>query len=114
MNIGPEPCIAAVRANSACFCITLDREVLAQKLDAETGSDGFGIRLTEAHPNLFANSPVFLATETMTAMKIVVAAIETVAALPPFRAAVLEWGPAIAAQDFGPNEWQVLGNEVAD
>ncbi|MES2698788.1 MAG: hypothetical protein V4647_04170 [Pseudomonadota bacterium] len=102
MNIGCEPSIVALRANAACFCITLDREELAQKLDAETGSKGFGIRLAASHPYLFANSPVFLATETMIAMKTVVAAVETAAALPPFRAAVLEWAPAIAAADFGP------------
>mgnify|MGYP007026942661 CR=1 FL=1 len=85
MNIGREPSIGALRANAACFCITLDREELAQKLDAETGSKGFGIRLAASHPYLFANSPVFLATETMIAMKTVVAAVETAAALPPFR-----------------------------
>lgn len=93
---------AALRANAACFCITLDRELLAQKLDTGTGSEGFGLRLAASHPNLFANSPVFLATDILIAMEAVVAAVETATALPSFRAAVLEWAPEIAIEDFGP------------
>ncbi|OBX19489.1 hypothetical protein A9995_06985 [Erythrobacter sp. QSSC1-22B] len=93
---------AALRANAECFCFTLDRELLARKLETETGSEGFGIRLAGSHPYLFANSPVFLAPDSMNAMKAVVAAVEMATALPPFRAAVLEWAPQIAADDFGP------------
>lgn len=102
MSIRSETGSAALQANAACFCITLDREALAQKLDAETGSKGLSIEMAASHPYLFANSPVFLAAETMIAMKTVVAAVEAATSLPTFRAAVLEWAPGIATKDFGP------------
>lgn len=100
MQVASEARQAALHANAACSCITLDRKILMQTLDADT--EGLGARLAVSHPYLFANSPVFLAPETMTAMKAVVEAVETAVALPPFRAAALEWAPSIAASDFGP------------
>jgi hypothetical protein len=93
---------AALVANAACSCITLDREMLVETLDADTGSEGFGARLAASHPYLFASSPVFLAPETMTAMRAVVSAIEAAAARPLFRAAALAWAPPSAVTDFGP------------
>jgi hypothetical protein len=92
----------ALLANAACSCITLDREMLVGAFDRDTGSEGFGARLGSSHPYLFASSPVFLAAETMTAMKAVVTAIESATALPLFRAAVLAWAPPTAVEDFGP------------
>lgn len=102
MEAASEARQAALRANTACSCISLDRGMLVRMLDADTGSDGFGACLTASHPYMFANSPVFLAPGTMSAMKAVVEAIESAAALPPFRAAALGWAPPIAASDFGP------------
>lgn len=102
MNKLSEAQQAALLANAACTCITLDREMLIRTLDTDIGSEGFGLGLSVSHPYLFANSPVFLAPETMTAMKAVVAAIECAATLPLFRAATLEWTPPIALADFGP------------
>lgn len=92
----------ALRANTDCACVTLDREKLVQMLDANSETVGFGARLTTSHPYLFANSPVFLAPETMAAMKTIVSAIESATALPLFRSAALEWAPSIAAANFGP------------
>jgi hypothetical protein len=93
---------SALLANAACSCITLERRRLERMLDAGTGLADFGARLAVSHPYLFANSPVFLAPETMAAMKAVVTAVERAAALPPFRAAALDWATPIAAADFGP------------
>jgi hypothetical protein len=93
---------AALHANAACSCITLDQEMLVQILDANAGSEGFGAQLVASHPYLFANSPVFLALETSAAMKAVVQAVEAAVTLPPFRDAALQWAPPIAAADFGP------------
>lgn len=93
---------AALLANAACSCITLDRAMLMETLDSDTGSEGFGARLVASHPYLFAGSPVFLAPETMTAMRAVVSAIEAAAARPLFRAAALAWAPPSAVTDFGP------------
>ncbi len=102
MKTGLEIRRAALHANAACSCITLDQELLVQVLDANVGSEGFGADLVASHPYLFANSPVFLAHETIAAMKAVVEAVETAVALPPFRDAVLQWAPSIATLDYGP------------
>lgn len=93
---------AALLANTACACVTLDREMLVRMLDADTALQGFGARLAVSHPYLFASSPVFLASETMSAMEAVIASVETAAALPSFQTAALEWAPPIALTDFGP------------
>ena len=102
MKTGLEIRRDALHANAACLCITLDQELLVQVLDANVGSEGFGADLVASHPYLFANSPVFLAHETIAAMKAVVGAVETAVALPPFRDAVLQWAPSIATLDYGP------------
>ena len=102
MNAASKARRAALLANTACACITLDRDLLVRMLDAETASEGFGARLAVSHPYLFANSPVFLAPETVAAMKAVVAAVETAAALQPFQAAALAWALPVAVPDFGP------------
>tara|TARA_R110000787_G_scaffold286414_1_gene404750 strand:+ start:24453 stop:25736 length:1284 start_codon:yes stop_codon:yes gene_type:complete len=93
---------SALIANAACACMTLDRNMLVRLLDADTAVQGFGDRLTVSHPYLFANSPVFLASDTISAMKAVIASVESVAALPSFQTAALGWAPPIAVPDFGP------------
>ena len=102
MKTGLEMRPAALHANAACSCITLDQEMLIKMLDANVGTEGFGTGLLASHPYLFANSPVFLAYETLAAMKAVFQAIESAIALPSFRAAALQWAPPIASADFGP------------
>ena len=102
MNAGLEIRQGALHANAACSCITLDQEMLVKILDESTGSEGFGVSLAASHPYLFANSPVFMSLETMAAMKAIVEAVEAAVALPPFRAAALEWAPDISAADFEP------------
>lgn len=93
---------AADRLNEACFCITLDRRRLNQVLDETLGEAGFGPGLVDAHPWLFANSPVFLRSDLLDDMLEVVAAVQAVADLPNYRAAALDWAPALARPDPGP------------
>lgn len=102
MKTGLEIRQAALHANAACSCITLDRAMLVKMLDENAGSEGFGASLVASHPYLFANSPVFIALETIAEMKAVVEAVEAAVALPLFRALALQWAPATAAADFGP------------
>ncbi len=104
MNDGRIAMVAAVadRLNEACFCITLDRRLLNQVLDGTVAEAGFGQGLVDAHPWLFANSPVFLRSDLLGDMLEVVAALQAVAGLPDYRAAALAWAPALARPDPGP------------
>ena len=93
---------AAERLNQWCFCITLDRSALLESLDAQVGSVGFAAALATSHSSLFSNVPVFIPSETMSALKRVVAAVEAAARLPGYRDAALTWAASVAATDFGP------------
>jgi len=93
---------SAERINANCLCITLDRAKLTEMLDVTVGQVGFGENLLNAQPHLFANSPVFVDQQTLTAMIEVVAAIEEVSRSAQFRSTVMSWAPEIAAHDFGP------------
>lgn len=93
---------AAEQLNGGCFCITLDRHLLGEVLDRETGLGGFAADLAKTHPSLFSSVPVFVPAETMAEMARVVAAIETASRLPGFRDAALAWAPPIARAAFGP------------
>jgi hypothetical protein len=92
----------AERLNHECFCISLDRPSLMQKLDAEVGTTGFAAALAATHPSLFSNVPVFVSQDTISAMESVVTAVETAAQLPGFHAAAMAWAPPIALADLGP------------
>ena len=90
------------RLNRHCFCITLDREVLREAAERETGDPEFCNDLARTRPHLFSNVPVFLPPEDLTEMGRIVAAIEAAASLPEYRREVLSWAPAIAIADHGP------------
>lgn len=92
----------AERLNRGCFCISLDREELSVALDHEVGETGFAAALMATHPILFSNVPVFVPSDTLAKIGQVIAAIEAVARLPGYRAAVLSYAPAVAIKDFGP------------
>ncbi len=104
MDNASEPCSdreVAERLNKACFCVTLDRHSLEASLRGELGAEAFAALASERR-HLFAEAPVFLPASDVRAMLDAVAAIETAAQLPQYQAAVLGWGPPIAARDFGP------------
>ncbi|MBY0511298.1 MAG: hypothetical protein K2P94_14240 [Rhodospirillaceae bacterium] len=88
--------------NGGCFCVTVDREALFRALGSETGDPAFWIAVAETHPHLFSNVSVFVASDELSRMLAIVAAIEQVAKLPEYRGAVLSWSPSIAACDPGP------------
>jgi hypothetical protein len=92
----------AERLNRGCFCISLDRPKLSAALDNEIGETGFAAGLMATHPTLFSSVPVFVPSDTLHKIRQVIAAIEAVARLPGYRAAVLSYAPAIAVKDFGP------------
>ena len=88
--------------NRQCFCITLDRDDLEQRLVSQLGAAGIGDVLTPDHRHLFSTSPVFVPRTDIMHMQRIVQAIEAAVALPCYRKAVLEWAPGIAGFDPGP------------
>ena len=82
--------------NQECFCLPLDRRLLEQALDEALGPPGLSALVRERCPHLFSAQPVFVAPAHAARMAAVVRAIESVVALPAYRAQVLEAAPAIA------------------
>lgn len=93
---------ASERLNRDCFCVTLDRGELCATIEREVTDPDFCQLLFNSRPHLFSNVSVFLSDSCFAQLHRVVRAIETVAALPTFRDAVLSWAPPIGQTDFGP------------
>ncbi len=87
--------------NRGCDCRSLDAERLRQQLEAEPSLHGLAAEIGRSRPHLFSATAVFIAPGTLQAMADIVAAIETVVALPAYRALALERAPAIARVDHG-------------
>ena len=75
--------------NSECFCISLDNQALKSALESEIGQPGLFELVRERCPHLFAANPVFVSPQHMARMAQVVRAVESVVALPAYRAQVL-------------------------
>ena len=88
--------------NRGCDCLSLDPERLRQQLEAEPALLGLAAEIQRSRPHLFSATAVFMAAETLRAMADVVAAVETVIALPAYQAEVLARAPDIAQLDAGP------------
>ncbi|MGI9205812.1 MAG: hypothetical protein ACR2Q3_17490 [Woeseiaceae bacterium] len=89
--------------NRSCHCINVDPEVLRQSLEERFGEPGAYGRLRESHPNLLADSPVFVAREHIDKMQGVVDAMEQLVTLEQYQRQVLAWAPEIAAAAGGPH-----------
>ncbi|WP_292935735.1 hypothetical protein [Noviherbaspirillum sp.] len=87
--------------NQGCFCISLDRDALRGALESELGNRDMFQLIAERCPYVFAARPVFVSDAHTQRMKDVVAAVESVAAMPAYREAVLAEAPAIARHDPG-------------
>jgi len=87
--------------NSECFCISLDADALRHALKSEIGQPDLFELVRERCPYLFAARPVFVSQAHMARMAQLVRAIESVVALPAYRAEVLGLSPAIARHDPG-------------
>ena len=90
------------RLNQNCFCITLDRRSLCEALEQEAGNPEFCETFIRPKEHLFSNVPVFLSAVEVAWMHDVVVAIEQVARLPAYQAAVLSWAPEISREYHGP------------
>lgn len=88
--------------NEDCTCRTLDADALCSALTQAVGDPGFCRDLLQTHPHLVSRQPVFLSPEHAAAMARTIEAVETVARLPEFEAAVSNYAPNIARYRPGP------------
>ncbi len=82
--------------NLTCACVSLDRARLAQALHDALGEPGLEALIRERNPHLFSAQPVFIDQGQAQRMREVALALERVAALPAYRAAVLAHAPQAA------------------
>jgi hypothetical protein len=87
--------------NADCFCVSLDAAGLQSAIEADPAAQGLHGLIAERCPNLFAALPVFVSRRHVDEMAAVVAAVETVVALPAYREAALARAPDIARHDPG-------------
>ncbi len=87
--------------NSECFCVSLDTDALQRAMESEIGQPGLFDLVRQRCPYLFATRPVFVSHAHIERMANVVKAVESVVALPAYRAEVLARSPAISRHDPG-------------
>lgn len=88
--------------NRECNCSAVDLAHLRGELERELIGGGLNLSLLETHPHLYSSLPVFVAPEQVRRMAAIIAAVESVVALPAYREQVLAWAPASARHDPGP------------
>ncbi len=103
----PADCYEAADVlNRDCACLSVDRLALKAALEAGGGLDYDALRLS--HPHLFSDTVVFAGESCLKRMAEIVAAIESVVALPAYQERVLAWAPA-AARKAVPTRGAFLG-----
>ena len=91
----------AARLNASCLCVSHERAALVTALESGSGDAEVAALIAERCPHLFSRQPVFVSHQHAERIAELIAAIESVVALPAYRAAVLADAPAIARQDPG-------------
>ncbi len=81
------------KLNSDCHSAMVDRGALEQALRGQ--GEGFFLHVTEHCPHLFAAVPLFVSAAQVEQMRAVIAAVESVVALPAWRDAALQQVPEI-------------------
>lgn len=87
--------------NSNCFCISLQEGALKHALKTQLAAPDIVAMIEERCPHVFSARPVFLSASQAERMAQVVRAIESVVAMPAYRAQVLANAPDIARHDPG-------------
>lgn len=93
MNI---PHITAENFNRECFCISLDEPALARSMAADIGHPELFTLVQDRLPSMFSARPVVLSQTQVQSMSRVIAALESVVALPAYREEVLSRSDPIA------------------
>jgi len=88
--------------NRGCDCRSLDPQRLRQQLEAEPSLHGLAADIEHSRPHLFSETAVFISPETLQSMADIIAAIESVVALPAYRKEALDRAAPIARIDAGP------------
>jgi hypothetical protein len=90
------PHITAENFNRECFCISLDEPALARSMAADIGHPELFTLVQDRLPSMFSARPVVLSQTQVQSMSRVIAALESVVALPAYREEVLSRSDRIA------------------
>lgn len=82
--------------NSNCFCGGLRLDALTEALRSAPGTPDVSALIAERCPHLFSDLPVFISQAQSQQMEALIAAVESVVAMPSYRALVLARAPDIA------------------
>ncbi len=92
---------AEERMNTACYCISLDQQILRSALERQLGSANLLALVEERCPYLFSAMPVFVSAAQREKMQAAVHALEQVIGSPAYRDRILATAPPIARHDPG-------------
>ncbi len=88
--------VLAEHLNRECHCIGVDAASLQRQLDQVLGDSHVPGGMIEQRPHLFAKFGVFATQRQVDQMSRIIQAVEQVAAMPAYQAAVLAYAPEIA------------------
>ena len=88
--------LSADNLNKNCACTSLERGALRKALEPEPDDSGMYDLIAERCPHVFAAQPVFVSPGQAAAMAGLVAAVETVIAMPAYREAILAEAAPVA------------------
>jgi hypothetical protein len=86
----------ATRLNRDCYCVGTDVPALHHWIEQDLRQHGITLPLAQTHPHLFSAVPVFVAEEHAVQMGALIAAVESVIALPSYQEAVLSRAKPVA------------------
>jgi hypothetical protein len=93
----PAPCPGdAESLNRDCLCVTADAGALQRELDHDGANADLYDQVLATRPHLFSSTAAFVTAAQAARMDTIIAAVETVVALPAYREHVLAWAPAVA------------------
>jgi len=90
---------AAEQLNSNCFCGGLQLGALTEALQSAPGAPDVAALIAERCPYLFSPRPVFVSKAQAAGIEQLIAAVESVVALPSYQNEVFGGGPDIARHD---------------
>jgi len=82
--------------NAECRCVSLDREAMRKALRQQLADDLLYRMLVEERPHQFAESLVFVTESSLHRQRDIIAAIESVIAMPAYQQRVLAYAPEAA------------------
>ena len=83
----------AEQLNSQCRCVSLNREAMRAELWQQQDDINLYRMIVEERPHLFAESAVFVTDTCIQRQRDIIAAVESVIALPAYQERVLAYAP---------------------